>query len=125
MAKQNINISSANDGNGDTLRNAFDKTNDNFVELYSGSRESSTITTSGGSLSDSDGFVLFNKSSTPFSNSLANGTIGDTKIVTNTGAATATVTGNFRTNGTTSSSLSIASGYTYILTFDGSRWNVK
>jgi len=31
MAKQIINIGvSANDGTGDPLRNAFDKTNDNF-----------------------------------------------------------------------------------------------
>jgi len=35
MAKQIINIgASANDGNGDPLRNAFDKVNDNFNELY-------------------------------------------------------------------------------------------
>jgi len=35
MAKQTINIgASANDGTGDPLRNAFDKTNDNFNEIY-------------------------------------------------------------------------------------------
>ena len=35
MAKQTINIgSAANDGSGDPLRNAFDKSNDNFNELY-------------------------------------------------------------------------------------------
>ena len=35
MAKQTINIgSAANDGTGDLLRNAFDKCNDNFTELY-------------------------------------------------------------------------------------------
>ena len=35
MAKQTINIgSAANDGTGDPLRTAFDKTNDNFGELY-------------------------------------------------------------------------------------------
>lgn len=35
MAKQIINIgASANDGTGDPLRNAFDKANDNFTELY-------------------------------------------------------------------------------------------
>ena len=35
MTKQVINIgASANDGTGDPLRNAFDKTNDNFNELY-------------------------------------------------------------------------------------------
>ena len=37
MAKQTINIgSSANDGTGDPLRSAMDKTNDNFTELYNG-----------------------------------------------------------------------------------------
>lgn len=35
MAKQTINIGTvANDGTGDTVRDAFDKVNDNFTELY-------------------------------------------------------------------------------------------
>lgn len=35
MARQIINIGSAeNDGTGDTVRDAFDKSNDNFLELY-------------------------------------------------------------------------------------------
>lgn len=35
MAQQTINIgTAANDGTGDTIRDAFDKTNDNFTELY-------------------------------------------------------------------------------------------
>ena len=35
MARQNLGIgSSANDGNGDTLRTAGTKINANFVELY-------------------------------------------------------------------------------------------
>ena len=35
MAKQTINIgTTANDGTGDPLRDAFDKVNDNFTELY-------------------------------------------------------------------------------------------
>ena len=35
MARENISIgSSANDGTGDTLRNAGTKINDTFVELY-------------------------------------------------------------------------------------------
>lgn len=38
MAQQTINIgSSANDGTGDAIRSAFDKSNDNFTELYAGS----------------------------------------------------------------------------------------
>lgn len=36
MAKQTINLgTSANKGDGDPLRTAFDKVNDNFDELYS------------------------------------------------------------------------------------------
>lgn len=35
MSRQNIGIGTvANDGTGDPLRTAFDKTNDNFIELY-------------------------------------------------------------------------------------------
>ena len=37
MAKQVIGIgTTANDGTGDPIRSAFDKTNDNFTELYNG-----------------------------------------------------------------------------------------
>lgn len=36
MAKQEINIGSPNDGTGDNLRDAFDKVNDNFLEVYTG-----------------------------------------------------------------------------------------
>lgn len=37
MAQQTINIgTTANDGTGDPLRTAFDKSNDNFDELYNG-----------------------------------------------------------------------------------------
>jgi hypothetical protein len=45
MAKQTIQIgASANDGTGDPLRNAFDKVNDNFNEIYFGAGSGSTIT---------------------------------------------------------------------------------
>jgi len=44
MARQNINIgSSANDGTGDPLRTAFDKINDNFVELYGSDNDINTL----------------------------------------------------------------------------------
>ena len=37
MAQQTINIGTvANDGTGDPLRTAFDKSNDNFTDLYAG-----------------------------------------------------------------------------------------
>src|SRR5210317_2477413 len=44
MARQSINIgSSANDGTGDPLRTAFDKINDNFVELYGSDNDINTL----------------------------------------------------------------------------------
>lgn len=44
MARQIINIgSSANDGTGDPLRTAFDKINDNFVELYGSDNNLNTL----------------------------------------------------------------------------------
>jgi len=44
MARQIINIgSSANDGTGDPLRTAFDKINDNFLELYGTDSDASTL----------------------------------------------------------------------------------
>ena len=37
MAQQTINLGTvANDGTGDPIRDAFDKCNDNFTELYAG-----------------------------------------------------------------------------------------
>ena len=48
MAKQALNIgSTANDGNGDTLRVAMDKVNDNFNEIYASPIISDFITISG------------------------------------------------------------------------------
>jgi hypothetical protein len=44
MARQQINIgSTANDGTGDPLRTAFDKINDNFVELYGSDNDINTL----------------------------------------------------------------------------------
>jgi len=44
MTRQNINIgSTANDGTGDPLRTAFDKINDNFVELYGTDNDITTL----------------------------------------------------------------------------------
>jgi hypothetical protein len=48
MAKQAINIgTTANDGTGDTVRNAFDKTNDNTNEIYTLFGDGSTLAISG------------------------------------------------------------------------------
>ena len=44
MAQQTINLgTSANAGDGDNLRSAMDKTNDNFTELYGANSVSSTL----------------------------------------------------------------------------------
>lgn len=48
MAKQTIGIgSSANDGTGDALRDAFDKINDNFTESYTGDYGALTLSSAG------------------------------------------------------------------------------
>ena len=44
MAKQTINLGSVpNDGTGDPLRTSFDKTNDNFNEIYTTFGDGSTL----------------------------------------------------------------------------------
>ena len=44
MTRQHINIgTNANDGTGDPLRTAFDKINDNFIELYGGDDDASSV----------------------------------------------------------------------------------
>ncbi len=49
MAKQLVNLGSvANDGTGDPLRTSFDKTNDNFNEIYTTFGDGSTL--SGGNI---------------------------------------------------------------------------
>ena len=58
MAQQNINIGrSANAGDGDPLRIAFDKINDNFDELYARAlnTDAQTLTLNGNTLSISNG----------------------------------------------------------------------
>jgi len=48
MAKQTIGIGAApNDGTGDTLRDAMDKVNDNFTELYDATVEPAAFYFSG------------------------------------------------------------------------------
>jgi hypothetical protein len=55
MAKQTINIgTSANDGTGDPLREAFSKTNSNFTELYD------AVVTSTSDLTNDSGFITAN-----------------------------------------------------------------
>lgn len=79
MAKQTINIgTTANDGTGDPLRNAFDKINDNFDELYA-------VSPFSGDYND-----LSNKPTTMQSRSSIAGT---TSSIANNASATLNVTG--------------------------------
>lgn len=49
MAKQTINIgTSPNKGDGDPIRTAFDKVNDNFTELYSDVKQLNSVNFGGG-----------------------------------------------------------------------------
>ena len=57
MAQQTINIgATANDGTGDQLRTAFDKVNDNFIEVYTelGGTSLSNVKISGNTISTDD-----------------------------------------------------------------------
>ena len=73
MAKQVIGIgTTANDGTGDQVRVAFDKTNQNFTELYDSQLSTSDDLTEGATnkylLDDS---VVYNKLGTEFTSSAA------------------------------------------------------
>ena len=46
MSQQSINLGTADRGNGDPLRVAFDKVNDNFTELYNGVVATGVVSTS-------------------------------------------------------------------------------
>lgn len=105
MTRQTISIgTTANDGTGDSLRSGGTKMNANFGELYNdiggdsdalpGKRvlHRNSVITSNGTLSLSVDYYILNKSSA-LAVTLPNGTItGETKVFTNKGAGTATVT---------------------------------
>ena len=91
MARQNINLgTSPNDGEGDNLRTAFDKTNDNFIEIYTAGPVGTNVTISGNVVSttntngnlvlspDGTGLVVFRNSTVPNSNNTS--TIGSTSL---------------------------------------------
>jgi len=74
MAKQTINIgSSANDGTGDVVRSAFDKTNDNTNEVYALFGDGSTLgitgdgTVSSGTLTIANDAIDYEKIDDEFS----------------------------------------------------------
>ena len=103
MARQTINIgTNANDGTGDPLRTAFDKINDNFLELYGTDGDANTLQAN----LDINGFNIVSTRSNEDIRIIPNGTgtIELEKSTNITGAltvsATAAVTGNATVGGT-------------------------
>jgi len=91
MAKQTINIgTTANDGTGDPIRSAFDKTNDNFTELYDGAGVADGSVTTAKLADDS---VTFAKLSDRYTALSALGT-GSTFALDFSAATTFTATAN-------------------------------
>lgn len=150
MARQNINKgTAANDRTGDTLRQAAEKINENFIELYQhlgGDSDqlssllsvTSTAVTLDGSLIyaaeslDSSGgtgnAASLVKPLTVFTNSdaqsftLANASsVGHSKKFITTGAGTATITPSSFANGT---SLNLAQNGACELIWSGSNWHL-
>ena len=101
MAQQTINIgATANDGTGDQLRTAFDKVNDNFIEVYTelGGSSLSNISFSGNTVStdDTNGNLTLDPNGTG-TIILANATTASSTL-TVTGATTCN--GGFAASGT-------------------------
>ena len=101
MARQNISTGTvANDGTGDSLRNAGQKINQNFVDLYthlggdSDALPGNITVTADSTLSLDYKFYILNKA-TALAVTLPSGTYaGQHKLFINTGAGVATVTAN-------------------------------
>ena len=103
MARQTINIgTNANDGTGDPLRTAFDKINDNFLELYGADGDANTLQAN----LDINGFNIVSTRSNEDIRIIPNGTgtIELEKSTNITGAlsvsTTAAITGNTTVGGT-------------------------
>ena len=116
MAQQTINVgTSPNDGQGDPIRTAFIKCNDNFTELFSGSGGANAI-------SNGNSIVRINTANGNISMSVDGSS--NVAVVTTTGINTGNVSvtgvisaggnvtgGNLRTTGTISATGNIAGNY--------------
>ena len=120
MAQQTINIgATANDGTGDQLRSAFDKVNDNFVEVYTelGGSTLSNIKLSGNTIStdDTNGNLTLDPNGTGtivLANAVtASSTVAITgATVVNGGFAAAGTSGTFITFGAADTTPTVAGG---------------
>ena len=140
MTRQVISTgTTANDGTGDTLRSAGTKINDNFEEIYQSLGDGSnlslsdelttdkiihpanTITANGATNADYT-YNICNKA-TALAVSLADGTtVGETKIFTNKGAGTATITPANLAG--TATAILIEQYESVTLIWDGTNWYI-
>lgn len=126
MTRQNLNTgTAANDGTGDTLRQAGTKINQNFVDLYmqlggdSDTLPGNVTITANSTLNISYGYFILNKS-TALALALPTGLyVGQQLIFTNKGAGVATITANLAG---TSASFALAQYEGCQVIWDGTEW---
>ena len=130
MAKQTINIgSSVNKGDGDPLRTAFDKINDNFDELYTDTAALEDSVTPSFTIITADDYVASNgerivvPAAYPGSADILgflNPVAGNWFVVVN-----GKTTGSSRVDpeGTGSSYVTVADQTTATFVYDGTEWN--
>lgn len=125
MTQQTIATgSSANDGTGDTLRNAGTKINANFTELYGylGLHHSSETITADGAASASTPYTICNKASGNLNLALADASsVGQVKVFTNKGADPAIITPSNFAQGST---ITLDQYDAATLVWDGSNWYI-
>lgn len=131
MTKQLISIgTTANDGTGDTLRDAGTKMNSNFNELYGlvpGGEVQSITGSSVVALNTDDNLYLFNMSSTPAGNfTLSDGSsIGETKRIINKSGSSVSISIDIGTSGLAdgNTGLTLTDNVFFDLAWDGSNWH--
>jgi hypothetical protein len=131
MTKQLISLgTSANDGTGDTLRDAGTKLNANFTELYGLVPGGEAQLISGSSvvaLNTADNVYLFSMSSTPAGNfTLSDGSIvGETKRVMNKSGSSVSISINIGASGLAdgNTGLTLTDNVFFDLAWDGTNWH--
>ena len=131
MTKQLISLgTSANDGTGDTLRDAGQKMNDNFNELYGLVPGGEAQLISGSSvvaLNTDDNVYLFSMSSTPAGNfTLSDGSIvGETKRILNKSGSSVSISIDIGTSGLAdgNTGLTLIDNVFFDLAWDGTNWH--
>jgi hypothetical protein len=110
MAKQTVNIgTSANSGDGDPLRTAFDKINSNFTEIYNKGPAGSNITVSGNTVQAGN----TNGDVTLLPNGTGNVVVSDNGVIITTSR---TITSSAGSIGDTAGMIAWDTNYLYVCT---------